>query len=209
MGVLRASCDACTPRSARGEADPLPALPIQYADYAAWQRQLAARPAAAAAGCSTGVQHLHGAPELVSLPTDRPRPAQQDYAGAASPVELDAALTQALKALSRRHGTTLYMTLLAAWAAVVARLAGQDRWSSARPVANRAPRRGRAADRLLRQHAGAAASTSASSPASSELLAQSPAPSLQAQEHQDVPFEQVVEALKPARSAWPTARCSS
>ena len=85
-----------------------------------------------------------------------PRPARQDFAGASLPVELDEELTAALKTLSQRHGATLYMTLLAGWAAVLARLSGQDDVVVGTPSANRAQRGDRGADRLLRQHAAAA-----------------------------------------------------
>jgi hypothetical protein len=92
---------------------------VQQQQLAYWQEQLA------------------GAPEVITLPGDRPRPAVQDYAGQGLDFELDGALSEALKALSRRHGTTLYMTLLAAWGALLARLAGQDEVVIGTPVANR------------------------------------------------------------------------
>ena len=99
---------------------------------------------------------LAGAPALLELPADRPRPAQQDYAGEVVEIELDAGTDGELKALSRRHGTTLYMTLLAGWAALLARLSGQEEVVIGTPVANRRRLGDRGADRLLRQHAGAA-----------------------------------------------------
>ncbi|WP_164914669.1 condensation domain-containing protein, partial [Xanthomonas translucens] len=66
--------------------------------------------------------HLEGAPALLALPTDHPRPALQDYRGDSVDLTLDANLTEALTALSQRHGTTLFMTVLAAWGALLARL---------------------------------------------------------------------------------------
>jgi hypothetical protein len=80
---------------------------------------------------------LAGAPELLELPADHPRPARQDHAGAALGVELGAELTAGLKALGLRHGTTLFMTLLAGWAAVLGRLSGQDDVVVGTPTANR------------------------------------------------------------------------
>src|ERR1700730_11419984 len=98
---------------------------------------------------------LAGAPAVLELPTDRRRPAQQDPAGAFVALELDDDLTAGLKALSQRHGTTLFMTLLAGWAALLARLSGQDDdWHSGRQPQ---PGRGRTIDRVFRQHFGVAA----------------------------------------------------
>ncbi|MGN6153112.1 MAG: amino acid adenylation domain-containing protein, partial [Lysobacteraceae bacterium] len=180
------------------DVDPLPALPVQYADYAAWQR-------AWLAGEIQQTQlafwrrQLDGAPALVALPTDRPRPAVQDYRGELLPIAFDPALTASLKALSQRHGTTLYMTLLAAWAAVVARLAGQDDVVIGTPVANRGTVEvesliGFFVNTLaLRLDLG-------DRPTVAQLLAQARERALSAQAHQDVPFEQIVEAVNPQRS---------
>ena len=123
-------------RLCAGEADPLPALEIQYADYAVWQRkwmegEILQQQAAYWKGA------LAGAPALLELPTDHPRPAQQDYAGALAKLTLDEQLTAGLKELSRRHGTTLYMTLLAGWAALLSRLSGQQDVVIGTPTANR------------------------------------------------------------------------
>src|ERR1051325_669474 len=93
----------------RGEPDPLPPLPVQYADYAAWQRRwVEGDVLQAQAGYWT--EAPAGAPELLELPTDHPRPARQDHAGAYVGVVMDEALTAGLKALGQRHGTTLFMT---------------------------------------------------------------------------------------------------
>ncbi|MCH7346007.1 condensation domain-containing protein, partial [Pelomonas sp. CA6] len=105
--------------------DPLPAPALQYADYTLWQRQWLSG-ALLQQQLAYWRERLAGAPALTTLPGDRPRPALQDYRGASLAIELDAELTAGLKALSQRHGTTLYMTLLAGWAALVARLSGQD-----------------------------------------------------------------------------------
>ncbi|HST59909.1 MAG TPA: condensation domain-containing protein, partial [Longimicrobium sp.] len=136
MGVLFRELSALYAAHARGGEAELPALPVQYADYAAWQRrwvegELLERQA------GYWERALAGAPELLELPTDRPRPGKQDFAGDTVDVELDEALTAALKALSQRHGTTLFMTLLAGWATVLARLSGQDDVVVGTPSANR------------------------------------------------------------------------
>ncbi|MFN5014652.1 non-ribosomal peptide synthetase, partial [Bradyrhizobium sp.] len=142
---------------------------------------------------------LAGAPELLELPWDRPRPPEQNYAGAMVPVRLDAWLTGALKALSQRRGTTLYMTLLAGWAALLSRLSGQEDVVIGSPVANR----GRAEIEGL---IGFFVNTLAlrvdvsGSPSVGELLARVKAQTVAAQEHQDLPFEQVVELVQPSRS---------
>ncbi|MGH8082208.1 MAG: amino acid adenylation domain-containing protein, partial [Lysobacter sp.] len=180
------------------QTDPLPALPVQYADYAVWQRQW----------LSTDVQvkqqtywreQLSGAPALIALPGDRPRPPVQDYAGASLDLELDEDLSEALRALSRKYGTTLYMTLLAVWSALASRLSGQSEVVIGTPVANRTrvevePLIGFFVNTL------ALRLDLSGQPTVAELLAHVREQVLQAQAHQDLPFEQVVEALKPARS---------
>ncbi|HEY6927009.1 MAG TPA: amino acid adenylation domain-containing protein, partial [Steroidobacteraceae bacterium] len=116
--------------------DPLPPPGIQYADYAFWQRQWL-KEEALRVQLDFWRNHLAGAPALLELPTDHPRPAVQSFAGASIPVLLPAELTAALRALSQRHGTTLFMTLLAAWSILLARLSGQNDLVIGTPVANR------------------------------------------------------------------------
>ncbi|WP_249727414.1 MULTISPECIES: condensation domain-containing protein, partial [unclassified Bradyrhizobium] len=122
-----------------GQDDPLPPLAIQYPDYAAWQRQwLAGERLQKQAEYWRNT--LAGAPARLALPTDRPRPARQSFAGATVPVVIDADLTRELKRLSQQHGTTLFMTVLAAWGAVLSRLSGQDDLVIGVPSANRGRR---------------------------------------------------------------------
>jgi Condensation domain len=136
MGVLTRELGALYRAYKDGHADPLPALAIQYPDYAVWQRRWLAGEVLQAQ--SDYWQHtLAGAPAVLELPTDRRRPVQQDHAGAFVALELDDGLTAGLKALRRRHGTSLFMTLLAGWAALLARLSGQDDMVIGSPVANR------------------------------------------------------------------------
>ncbi|PKV10505.1 hypothetical protein XpruCFBP8353_23150, partial [Xanthomonas prunicola] len=92
------------------QPDPLPPLPIQYADYALWQRRWLAGPLLQRQ-LSFWRAHLQGAPALLELPTDRPRPPLQDYSGDSVEFALDAELTAALRTLSQRHGTTVFMTV--------------------------------------------------------------------------------------------------
>ncbi|MDU6376189.1 MAG: condensation domain-containing protein, partial [Bradyrhizobium sp.] len=189
MGVLTRELGALYRAFAHGEADPLPPLAIQYGDYAVWQRRWLSGEVLARRG-AYWKEALSGAPALLELPWDRPRPAEQDHAGAVVPIRLDARLTEALKALSHRHGTTLYMTLLAGWAALLSRLSGQKDVVIGSPVANR----GRAEiDGLIGFFVNTLAlRVDLSGPPSvSELLARVKAQTVAAQEHQDLPFEQV------------------
>jgi amino acid adenylation domain-containing protein len=180
-----------------GHPDPLDPLPLQYADYALWQRQwfegeVLQRQA------EFWKDNLAGAPPLLEIPADHPRPARQDYAGAFLRLELDAELTAGLHQLCRHH-TTLYMSLLAGWAILLARLSGQYDLVIGSPTANRGHREiegliGFFVNTLaLRLHLE-------DSPSVSRLLEQVKAQTLAAQQHQDIPFEQVVELLHPARS---------
>src|SRR5205807_10620521 len=176
---------------------PLEPLGIQYPDYAAWQREWL-----------TGErlqkqseywrEALADAPALLELPTDRPRPEQQSFAGGYVPIGIDRDLTRKLRELSRRHGATLYMTLLGAWAAVLSRLSGQAEVVIGTPVANR--RRAETEGLIgffvntlaLRVDLGG-------EPSVAEMLKRVRGVVLGAQEHQDVPFEQVVEIVQPPR----------
>ena len=182
-----------------GEADPLAPLPVQYADFAAWERSALQDNETAGQQAAYWKKALAGAPALLELPADRPRPAQQDYAGATAAVELDAELTRCLRDLSQRHGVTLYVTFLAAWAALMARLSGQEDVVIGSPAANR----GRAEFEPL---IGFFVNTLpmridlSGDPTVDELLARVKEQALAAQQHQDLPFEQVVEAVQPQRS---------
>ncbi|WP_273826188.1 non-ribosomal peptide synthetase [Pseudomonas asplenii] len=182
----------------QGLDDPLPAPSLQYADYAQWQHGWLAEQSQAGHH-DYWRDTLAGAPALLELPGDRPRPAQQCYEGGFEPLLLDETLSQQLKALSLRHGTTLFMTLLAAWAVVLARLSGQDDILIGTPVANRNRREtegliGFFVNTLVLRLSLAGAPTTA------QLLEQARAVALGAQEHQELPFEQVVERLNPPRS---------
>ncbi|MER8621968.1 condensation domain-containing protein, partial [Mesorhizobium sp. M1409] len=181
-----------------GQDDPLPPLAIQYPDYAAWQRQWLTRDRLQSQA-DYWRETLAGAPARLGLPTDRPRPEQQSFAGASVPVVIDADLTRGLKRLSRQHGTTLFMTVLTAWAAVLSRLSGQDDLVIGVPSANRGRRE-------IEELIGFFVNTLAlrldlsGEPSVAELLERTRRIALAAQEHQDLPFEQVVEIVKPPRA---------
>ncbi|RVM81542.1 condensation domain-containing protein, partial [Sinorhizobium meliloti] len=198
MGVLVRELSSLYRAFEAGEDDPLPPLAIQYPDYAAWQRQWLS-----GERLQRQAQYwrdtLSGAPARLALPTDRPRPAQQSFAGTSVPVVIDQALTRGLKRLSRQHGTTLFMTVLAAWAAVLSRLSGQDDIVIGVPTANR---RRREIEDLI----GFFVNTLAvridlsGEPSVSDLLERARRAALTAQDHQDLPFEQVVEIVQPPRA---------
>ena len=182
----------------RGESASLAPLPVQFADYAVWQRQHLRGP--------LGQQlreywrhTLAGAPALLELPSDRVRPARQDFAGATLPVRLSAELPCQLRQLSARHGVTLYMTLLAGWAATLSRLSGQSEVVVGCPVANRPKLE---LEGLIGMFVSSLALRVglAGEPTVQELLQRVKATFLQAQAHQDLPFEQVVEVVQPPRA---------
>src|SRR5215204_1283629 len=198
MDVLIQELSALYGAFAGGEEDPLPELSLQYAEYAVWQRQWMEGEILRQQG-EYWERTLSGAPTLLELPADHSRPAEQDYAGAWVRVELDEELSRGLKELSKKHGTTLYMTLLAGWGALLARLSGQQEVVIGTPVANRGRMEiegliGFFLNRLaLRLDVSGA-------PGVGEILERVKEQVLAAQQHQDIPFEQVVELARPARS---------
>nr|WP_234939741.1 non-ribosomal peptide synthetase [Sinorhizobium kostiense] len=198
MGVLMRELSQLYRAFAAGRDDPLPPLAIQYPDYAVWQRQWLSGERLQAQA-QYWRDSLSGAPARLTLPTDRPRPAQQSFAGASVPVVIDQDLTRGLKRLSHQHGTTLFMTVLAAWAAVLARLSGQADIVIGVPTANRGRRE-------VEELIGFFVNTLAvridlsGEPSVSDLLERTRRTALAAQEHQDLPFEQVVEIVQPPRA---------
>ncbi|WP_425126192.1 amino acid adenylation domain-containing protein [Burkholderia gladioli] len=180
-----------------GRPDPLAPLAIQYPDYAAWQRQWLTGERLQAQG-EYWRQTLADAPTLLDLPTDHPRPAQQSFVGAHVPMRLDAELTQALRRLAQTHGATLFMTVMGAWAAVLARLSGQQDIVIGTPSANRNRQE---VEPLI----GFFVNTLAlrldlsGTPDAAALLARVRHAALAAQDHQDLPFEQIVEIVNPPR----------
>ncbi|MBW8849061.1 MAG: AMP-binding protein, partial [Burkholderiales bacterium] len=198
MGVLVNEFSALYTAFSTGLPDPLPALPIQYADFAAWQHRWISG-ALLQRQLEFWRAHLHSAPALLELPTDRPRPPVQDHAGASLDFALSPALSAQLKALAQRHGCTLFMTLLAAWATLLARLAGQSEVVIGSPTANRHRAE-------LEPLIGFFVNTQAlridlsARPSVAQLLGQVRATALAAQDHQDLPLEQLIEALNPPRS---------
>ncbi|KAG0180187.1 hypothetical protein DFQ28_003035, partial [Apophysomyces sp. BC1034] len=197
IGVLVRELSALYRSVCDGQADPLPPLTIQYPDYAAWQRQWLSGERLEAQSDYWRTT-LADAPVLLELPTDRPRPVQQSFAGARVPIRIDASTTRALKRLSHAHGATLFMTVLAAWSAVLSRLSGQHDLVIGTPSANRGHT---AIEPLI----GFFVNTLAlrvdlsGEPSLAHLLERVRRTTLDAQAHQDLPFEQVVEIVQPPR----------
>ena len=175
----------------------LPELPIQYADYAVAQRQWL-QGEALEEELSFWRQQLTDAPPFLNLPADRPRPVVQSFHGAHVSRILPEPLSAALRKRSRREGTTLFMTLLAAFQALLHRYTGQRRIPVGTPVANR--------DRLevegligLFINILVLPCDTAGDPAFRRFLGRARERALCAFEHQDLPFEKLVEELRPQR----------
>ncbi|MBF0427041.1 MAG: amino acid adenylation domain-containing protein, partial [Magnetococcales bacterium] len=178
--------------------DPLPPLPIQYADYTLWQRRWLSG-GELDRQLAYWEQKLAQAPALLELPTDYPRPAVQTFRGGVERFTFGAELTQRLRQLSRENRTTLFMTLLAGFAVLLARYSRQHDVVIGSPVANR--NRGE-----LEGLIGFFVNTLVlrinleEDPSFRALLSQIRQTTLDAYAHQDLPFEQLVERLKPTRT---------
>ena len=135
-----------------GGAPALPELEVQYADFAAWQREWL-QGEELERQAAFWKEALAGAPPLLELPTDHPRPAVQSYRGSRWTRILPRDLSAQLRAFSGAEGCTLFMTLLAAFYVLLSRYSGQDDIVVGTPVAGPAAHGTRAVDRLLRQHA--------------------------------------------------------
>ena len=180
-----------------GSSSPLPELPIQYADFAHWQRQWI-QGEVLETQLAYWKKQLAGAPTLQELPTDRRRPAVQTYVGAARSFELPVDLSEEIRALSRREGVTLFMTLLAAFQTLLHRYTRKDDIivGTAASTRNRIETEeliGTFANNLVLR------TDFSGNPAFRELLARVREVALGAYAHQDLPFEKLVEELKPRR----------
>ncbi|KPW34609.1 Amino acid adenylation, partial [Pseudomonas coronafaciens pv. atropurpurea] len=198
MGVLSRELGLLYEAFLQGRADPLPPLPVQYVDYAVWQRRWLSGEV-----LETQRRYWHealsGAPLLLELPADHKRPAVQDYQGGFVPLVIDRALTAKLRALGAEHGTTLFMNLLAAWSLLLMRLSGQADVVIGVPSANRSQQE---LEGLIGFFVNTLAlrMTRNGDPTVASWLQQARDVALAAQEHQDLPFDQVVELLNPPRS---------
>lgn len=182
----------------RGERSPLEDLPIQYADYAEWQREYLQGEVLQDL-LSYWKGQLGGSLPVLQLPTDRPRPASQSHKGATHPIALSQDLTESLKALSRREDVTLFMTLLAAFQTLLHRYTGQEDLTVGSTIAGR--NRGETEGLIgfflntlvLRVDLSG-------NPTFRELLRRVKTVAVEAYAHQDLPVEMILDALQPERN---------
>jgi amino acid adenylation domain-containing protein len=183
---------------AQGLDDPLEPLPIQYADYAQWQRQQWANGSALESQLEYWRSRLAGAPQELELPTDRPRPMRQSYRGETAGFVLDSGLISKLVGLARHYEMTLFMVLYAGWVTLLSRLSGQEDVVVGTPIANRQRPE---LEKLIGFFVNTLALRVKVDPDMSveELFRQVKEVTLGAYDHQEVPFEKVVEVLQPQR----------
>ncbi|MEH2311071.1 MAG: amino acid adenylation domain-containing protein [Nostoc sp.] len=197
MGVFVQELAALYNAYSQGQPPSLMPLPIQYADFAIWQRQWL-QGDVLQSQLNYWQQQLKDAPALLSLPTDRPRPAVQTFAGAYQEFALSIELTQRLEKLSQEQGCTLFMTLLAAYDTLLYRYTGVADILVGSPIANRDRSEiegliGFFVNTLVMR------TNLAGNPSFSELLTCVREVALSAYAHQNLPFEMLVEALQPER----------
>jgi amino acid adenylation domain-containing protein/FkbH-like protein len=198
LGVLLDDLGASYDDIRANRPSTLPALPIQYADYAQWQRRWVAGPEVQRQ-LQYWIQHLQGSPELLELPTDRPRPVVQSYRGSSEPVNLGRELTADLQTLARQHDMTATMALYAGWLLLLSKLSRQDDIVIGMPVANR---RRAELEGLIGFFVNSLPLRLSVQPDSSvtALLQRVKRVMLDAFANEDVPFDQIVKALRPTRS---------
>jgi len=197
MGLLVQEVAALYEAFSAGNPSPLPELRIQYADFASWQREWL-QGEVFEKQVSYWKQRLDGMPPALPLPTDRPRPATQTFRGERHFLELSQPLTEALKALSRREGVTLFMTLLAAFKVLMRYYTAQDDMVVGTNVANR--------NRLETEkmigffiNQLVLRTDCAGNPGFRGLMSRVRETALGAYAHQDLPFEKLIEELQPQR----------
>ncbi len=198
MGVLFRELATLYEAFSNHQTITIPELPVQYADYAAWQRDWL-QGEELEDQVSYWKKQLDGAPVVLDLATDRPRPPIQTFAGARRYTALSESLVQRLRALSNREGVTLFMTLLAAFDVLLWRYSGQDDVVVGTPIAGRNRSE-------LEGLIGFFANTLplrvdvSGNPRFRELLGRVREIALDAYAHQDIPFDKLVEVLRPERS---------
>ncbi|MEU7935534.1 amino acid adenylation domain-containing protein [Micromonospora echinofusca] len=197
LDVLVDELSAAFSALAAGDTPRLPELPVQYADYAIWQREQLRGP-----GLDRLLAHwrgrLAGAPTVLQLPTDRPRPAVQSFRGATVPLVLPPDVVRQIQAVCKQRQVTPFMLLLAGFKALLARYSGSADVVVGTPVGHRRhtalePLVGFFVNTLVLRTAVAGGSSFA------DLLDGVRATALDAFEHQDLPFERLVEELSPER----------
>lgn len=197
LGVLLRELDSLYKAFAAGQPSPLSELPIQYADFALWQREwLQGR--ALDERLAYWRRQLADIPPLLELPTDHPRPPISTFQGVRQSFMLPTTLTDRLKALSRQEGATLFMTLLAAFNTLLHRYAGQQDIVVGSPIASRNQP---GVEELIGFFVNMLVLRSelSGNPSFRELLRRVREVALDAYEHQDMPFEKLVDELQPGR----------
>ncbi|HEX2204790.1 MAG TPA: amino acid adenylation domain-containing protein [Longimicrobium sp.] len=198
LAVLFRELDALYAAFRRGEPSPLAPLPVQYADFAAWQRAHASDERMERA-VEWWRGRLGGLPEVLELPADRPRPAVASHAGAVLSIRLPAALAESLRELSRGEGATTFMALLAGLDALLHRWTGATDFAVGTPVAGRTSPEVEGLIGFFVNTLVLRADLS-DDPSFRALLRRARETTLDAYAHQDVPFERLVNALRPERS---------
>ncbi|MGB8509917.1 MAG: condensation domain-containing protein, partial [Pyrinomonadaceae bacterium] len=198
MGVLVRELTALYEAYLEGRESPLAELPVQYADYAVWQREWL-QGEALDKQLRYWRERLEGV-AVLELPTDHPRPAVQRYRGNRQTSVIERSVSAGLHELAKREGATLFMVLLAGWQALLSRYSGQEDICVGTPIAGRGRRElegliGFFINTLvMRAHVDGAESFR-------ELVGQVREASLGAYAHQELPFEKLVEELQPERDA--------
>jgi amino acid adenylation domain-containing protein len=198
MGVLYRELSVLYEAFSKGQPSRLPELSIQYVDFAVWQRQWL-QGELLESQLSYWKKQLEGSPAVLNLPVDRPRPPLQSFRGARQSLELSKGLTRDLKSLSRQNDVTLFMTLLAAFQALLYRYTGQEDIVVGSPIANRSRSE---IENLIGFFANTLVLRSdlSGDPTFSELLVRVREVALGGYAHQDLPFEKLVEDLNPGRN---------
>ena len=197
LDVLIREVGCLYPSFSRGDASPLPELPIQYADYALWERERL-QSEELDQHLAYWREQLAGAPPVLELPADRPRPPAQSFRGAQHAFVLSPELTARLKQLSRREGVTLFMTLLAAFKVLLQRYTRRDDIVVGSPFAGRGTAE---TDGLIGFFVNTVVlrTSLAGDPTFRELLARVRVVALGAYAHQELPFEKLVGETQPER----------
>ncbi|HEX2092214.1 MAG TPA: condensation domain-containing protein, partial [Longimicrobiaceae bacterium] len=198
LGVLFRELAALYAAYRDGRESPLPELPVQYADHAAWQRRHL-QGAALQRQLAYWRERLADAPALLELPTDHPRPPVQSFRGASQRRELAAGALERLRALGRQEGATLFMVVLGAFQVLLSRYAGSEDVVVGSPIAGRTRREVEALIGFFVNTLVLRSDLSAD-PSFREVLRRVREATLGAYEHQELPFEKLVAELQPERS---------
>ncbi len=182
---------------AAGRPCPLPPPPLQYADFALWQRRFLAGPALARQ-LAYWKERIGDHPPVLELPTDHPRPKVHSFRGDCLRADLPHALYEAVRALGRREGFTLFVAMLAAFDVLLYRLTGQEDFLLGSGVANRRLRESEAMIGMV-VNTVVLRTPLAGEMSFRDLLARVRRTMLEAHEHQDLPFEKLVQELQPER----------